>query len=64
MARMGRHIREIRCFDMTQEKFAGRIGVSQDCSLERGKVEIGAEILLGISREFVKSFEGLLTVEE
>jgi transcriptional regulator with XRE-family HTH domain len=49
---------------MTQEKFAERIGVSQNCSLERGRVEIGAEILLGISREFVKSVGGLLTVEE
>jgi len=32
--------------------------------MERAKVEIGAEILLRISREFVKSIESLLTVEE
>jgi len=31
--------------------------------MERGKVEIGAEILLRISREFVKSVEWLLTGE-
>ena len=32
-------------------------------TMERGKVEIGAEILLRISREFVKSVEWLLTGE-
>jgi hypothetical protein len=30
---------------------------------EHGKVEIGAKILLGISREFSKSIEWLLTGE-
>jgi len=32
-------------------------------TMERGKVEIGAEILLRISREFAKSVEWLLTGE-
>jgi hypothetical protein len=32
-------------------------------TMEHGKVEIGAEILLRISREFVKSVEWLLTGE-
>jgi hypothetical protein len=32
-------------------------------TMERGKVEIGAEILFRISREFVKSVEWLLTGE-
>jgi transcriptional regulator with XRE-family HTH domain len=38
-------------------------GISQNylATMERGKVEIGAEILLRISREFVKSVEWLMT---
>lgn len=62
-ALVGRRIREIRGFDMTQEEFAGRIGISQNylSTMERGKVEIGAEILLRISQEFSKSIEWLLT---
>ncbi len=44
-------------------KFAQRIGISQNylSVMERGKVEIGAEILRRISLEFVKSVEWLLT---
>lgn len=47
---------------MTQEEFAERIGISQNyiSTMERGKVEI----LLRISREFLKSVEWLLTGEE
>ena len=56
----------LRGFDMTQGEFAERIGISQNylSVMERGKVEIGAEILLRIGREFVKSVEWLLTGEE
>ena len=59
---LGRRIREIRGFDMTQAEFAERIGISQNylSTMERGKVEIGAEILLRISRESAKSVECLL----
>jgi transcriptional regulator with XRE-family HTH domain len=59
---VGRRIRELRGFDITQKEFARRIGVSQGylSSIERGKKEIGAEILLRISREFAKSLEWLL----
>jgi len=66
MLTVGRRIREMRGFDMTQEEFAERIGISQNylSTMERGKVEIGAEILLRISREFVKSVEWLMTGEE
>jgi transcriptional regulator with XRE-family HTH domain len=62
---VGRRIREIRGFDMTQAEFAESIGISQNhlSMMERGKVEIGAEILLRISREFGKSIEWLLTGE-
>ena len=62
---VGRRIRELRGFHMSQEEFARRIGVSQGhlSYMERGEKEIGAEILLKISREFGKSIEWLLTGE-
>jgi transcriptional regulator with XRE-family HTH domain len=61
----GRRIRELRGFDLTQEQFARRIGVSQNylSMMELGKVQIGAEILLTIAHEFEKSLEWLLTGE-
>jgi transcriptional regulator with XRE-family HTH domain len=59
---VGRRIRELRGFDMNQEEFAQRIGVSQGyvSSIERGEKEVGIEILLKISREYGKSLEWLL----
>ena len=62
---VGRRIRELRGFDMTQEEFAGRIGVSQGylSHIERGEKEIGAEVLLRICRKVGKSVEWLLTGE-
>jgi DNA-binding XRE family transcriptional regulator len=62
---VGRRIRELRGFDMTQADLAHRIGVSQGylSTLEHGHGEIGAEVLLAISREFGKSIEWLLTGE-
>jgi transcriptional regulator with XRE-family HTH domain len=62
---VGRRIRELRGFDMTQEEFARRIGISQNylSTMERGNVQIGSEILLKMSREFGKSMEWLLTGE-
>jgi transcriptional regulator with XRE-family HTH domain len=63
---VGQRIRELRGFHMTQKEFARRIGVSQGhfSYMERGEKEIGAEILLRISREFGKSLEWLLTGED
>jgi transcriptional regulator with XRE-family HTH domain len=60
---VGRRIRELRGFDMTQEEFASRVGVSQSylSTVEHGRVEVGAEVLLSVSREFGKSLEWLLT---
>jgi transcriptional regulator with XRE-family HTH domain len=60
---VGRRIRELRGFDMTQEELARRIGISQNylSTMERGNVQIGSEILLRMSREFGKSIEWLLT---
>ena len=62
---VGRRIRELRGFDMSQQEFAQRIGVSQGhlSYIERGEKEIGAEILLNIHQEFGKSIEWLLTGE-
>jgi transcriptional regulator with XRE-family HTH domain len=62
---VGRRIRELRGFDLSQGELAHRIGVSQGhfSYIERGEKEIGAEILLKISREFGKSLEWLLTGE-
>jgi len=63
---VGRRIRELRGFDMTQVDLAQRIGVSQGylSTVEHGQGEIGAEVLLAISREFGKSLEWLLMGEE
>ncbi len=60
---LGRRIRELRGFDVTQADFAKRIGVSQSylSAVERGRKEVGAEILLRISLEFDASLEWLLT---
>jgi transcriptional regulator with XRE-family HTH domain len=62
---VGRRIRELRGFDITQDEFAQRIGISQSflSTVERGHVEAGAEVLLAISRECKKSLEWLLTGE-
>jgi transcriptional regulator with XRE-family HTH domain len=63
---VGRRIRELRGFDMTQADLADRIGVSQGylSTVEHGQGEIGAEVLLAIGREFEKSLEWLLTGKE
>lgn len=64
--KVGRRIRELRGFDITQEEFSRRIGVSQNylSVMEHGGAEIGAGILLAISREFGKTLEWLLTGED
>ena len=63
---IGRRIRELRGFEMTQAEFASRIGVAQSylSALERGEKEPGAAVLLAISREFAKSVDWLLTGNE
>lgn len=63
---IGRRIRELRGFDMTQADFAARIGVTQShlSALEHGAKEPGSAVLLAISREFGKSVDWLLTGEE
>ncbi len=60
---IGRRIRELRGFEMTQAEFANRIGVAQSylSALERGEKEPGAAVLLAISQQFAKSVDWLLT---
>jgi transcriptional regulator with XRE-family HTH domain len=60
---MGRRIRELRGFYMSQTDFAGRIGVTQShlSALERGIKEPGASVLLAISQHSGKSVDWLLT---
>lgn len=62
---VGRRIRELRGFDLTQAEFAAKIGVSQSylSAMERGEVEIGAAILLRIGQLSRKSIEWLLIGE-
>jgi len=63
---VGRRIRGLRGFEMTQAEFALRIGVSQSflSAVEHGRNEASAGVLLAISREFNKSLEWLLTGKE
>jgi DNA-binding XRE family transcriptional regulator len=60
---VGKRIRQLRGFELTQVEFARRIGVSQSylSAVEHGQNEVGAQVLLAISREFGKSIEWLLT---
>jgi len=60
---VGRRLRELRGFDTTQADFARQLGISQGqlSRYEKGKSEIGAEVLLRISQRFGKTIEWLLT---
>jgi transcriptional regulator with XRE-family HTH domain len=60
---VGRRLRELRGFDTRQKDFARQIGISQGqlSRYEKGKSEIGAEILLRISQELRVTIEWLLT---
>jgi transcriptional regulator with XRE-family HTH domain len=63
---VGRRVRELRGLFTMQKDFAKRIGISQNylSVIEHGKAEVGAEVLLRISRVAGKSLEWLLTGEE
>jgi transcriptional regulator with XRE-family HTH domain len=63
---VGRRVRELRGLYTKQKDFAKSIGVTQNylSVMEHGKSEIGAEVLLRISRVAGMSLEWLLTGEE
>jgi transcriptional regulator with XRE-family HTH domain len=63
LCEIGRRIRELRGFDVTQAEFAQRIGVAQSylSALEHGEKEPGAAVLFAISKEFGISVDWLLT---
>ncbi len=63
---VGRRVRELRGFDLTQAEVADRVCVSQSylSAVERGKKEAGAEVLLRIARQFGKTVDWLLTGHE
>jgi transcriptional regulator with XRE-family HTH domain len=60
---VGRRLRELRGFDVTQKEFARQLGISQGqlSRYEKGQSEIGAEVLLKVSQKFGKRVEWLLT---
>jgi HTH-type transcriptional regulator / antitoxin PezA len=60
---VGRRLRQLRGFDMNQAAFARDLGISQSqlSRYEKGKSEIGAEILLRMAEKFGKSMEWFLT---
>jgi hypothetical protein len=60
---VGRRVREIRGFDANQAVFARELGISQGqlSRYEKGESEIGAAVLLRLSRKSGKTMEWLLT---
>jgi transcriptional regulator with XRE-family HTH domain len=60
---IGRRIRQVRGFDLTQEAFAEQLGISQSqlSKYERGLILPPAEVLLRIKEKFKVSVDWLLT---
>jgi transcriptional regulator with XRE-family HTH domain len=60
---IGRRIRQVRGFDLTQGAFAEQLGVSQSqlSKYERGLIYPPAEVLLRIKEKFKVSVDWLLT---
>jgi transcriptional regulator with XRE-family HTH domain len=60
---VGHRLRQLRGFEIVQAQFAHELGISQGqlSRYEKGRSEIGAEILLRLSRRSGKSIEWLLT---
>ena len=60
---VGRRIRELRGYDTKQGQFATELGISQGqlSRYEQGLSEVGAEVLLRLSRKSRKTIEWLLT---
>ncbi len=62
---LGRRLRELRGFDLTQEEFAKELGVSQSqlSKYERGVAAPPADILFFVKKRFRVSIDWLLTGE-
>ena len=62
---LGRRLRELRGFDLTQEAFAKELGVSQSqlSKYERGMAAPPADVLFSIKRYFRVKIDWLLTGE-
>lgn len=60
---VGRRVRELRGFDTKQADFAKGLGISQAqlSRYEKGKSEMGAEVVLRLARQCGKSMEWVLT---
>jgi transcriptional regulator with XRE-family HTH domain len=62
---LGRRLRELRGFEVTQEEFAKELGVSQSqlSKFERGVAAPPADILFFVKKRFGVSLDWLLTGE-
>ena len=62
---LGRRLRELRGFDLTQEEFAKELGISQSqlSKYERGVAGPPADILFFLKKRFRVSIDWLLTGE-
>jgi len=63
MMSLGRRIRQLRGFDVTQDEFAKELGISQSqlSKYERGVVAPPADVLIRIKEQFRVSIDWLLT---
>ena len=63
---VGRRIRELRGYDTNQAQFATELDISQGqlSRYEQGNSEVGAEVLLRLSRKSGKTIEWLLTGQD
>jgi transcriptional regulator with XRE-family HTH domain len=62
---LGRRLRELRGFDLTQEHFANELGISQSqlSKYERGLAAPPADVLFFVKKRFRVSIDWLLTGE-
>lgn len=62
---LGRRLRELRGFDLTQEEFAKELGISQSqlSKYERGIGAPPADVLFFVKKRFRVSIDWLLTGE-
>ena len=62
---LGRRLRELRGFDLTQDEFAKELGISQSqlSKYERGAAAPPADILFFVKKRFRVSVDWLLTGE-